>query len=55
MKRLWWRVLDRLFPRYVWGVDPGTSSSIGCVTVWQKKRDGTLWLTSHSFGPTGDE
>lgn len=52
MRRCWLRFLDRVLPRYVVGVDPITPRSIGCVTCFKARRDGTYELVGINYGRT---
>lgn len=48
MKKLWWRFLDRFWPRYIVGVDPAYKNDYGTAVITQRHRDGTVRIVAVS-------
>lgn len=48
MRRLWWRFLDRFFPRFVIGHDPAYKDDFVTAVIVKKFRDGSLRVVAHS-------
>lgn len=48
LRQMWWRLLDRIRPRYLVGVDPAYKDDWQTTVVTKWKRDGTVEVISVS-------